>query len=64
MSSVLQGALDVVHSELQAALLGGGASAPLGGGASAGPEDDGMLSLLEKYSELLVQMTQNKLNQV
>ncbi|XP_034403699.1 WD repeat-containing protein 62 isoform X3 [Cyclopterus lumpus] len=72
MSSVLQGALDVVHSELQAvlwgggasALPGGGASAPPGGGASAPPGGDGTAALLERYSELLVQMTQNKLNRV
>ncbi|XP_068561178.1 WD repeat-containing protein 62 isoform X3 [Cebidichthys violaceus] len=58
MSSVLQGAFDVVHSELQAVLLRGG------GVSSARLEDDGTTSLLEKYSELLVQMTQNKLNRV
>lgn len=58
MSSVLQGAFDVVHSELQAVLLRGG------GVSSARLEDDGTASLLEKYSELLVQMTQNKLNRV
>ncbi|XP_059187042.1 WD repeat-containing protein 62 [Centropristis striata] len=61
-SSVLKGAFDVVHSELQAVLQeadGRGSSAP-----SGQPEDDGTLSLLEKYSELLVQMTQNKLNRI
>ncbi|XP_075932557.1 WD repeat-containing protein 62-like, partial [Anarhichas minor] len=58
MSSVLQGAFAVVHSELQAVLLRGG------GVSSARLEDDGTTSLLEKYSELLVQMTQNKLNRV
>ncbi|XP_073344459.1 WD repeat-containing protein 62 isoform X2 [Pagrus major] len=62
MTSVLQEALDVVNSELQAALRGGdgrGSSAP------SGPlEDDRTMSLLEKYSERLLQMTQNKLNRI
>ncbi|XP_029302566.1 WD repeat-containing protein 62 isoform X2 [Cottoperca gobio] len=56
MSSVLQGAFDVVHSELQAVLRGGDGRGAL--------EDEGTMSLLEKYSELLVQMTRNKLNRV
>ncbi|KAM8905051.1 WD repeat-containing protein 62 isoform 3-T3 [Spinachia spinachia] len=57
MSSVLEGAFDVVHAELQAVLPGGGVP-------SAELQDDGTTSLLEKYSELLVQMTQTKLNQL
>lgn len=66
MASVLQGAFDVVHSELAAVLRGGGVRGGGGGGApsSGGPEDDGTMSLLERYSELLVQMTQNKLNRI
>ncbi|XP_041797432.1 WD repeat-containing protein 62 isoform X3 [Chelmon rostratus] len=56
MSSVLQEAFDVVHSELQAVLRGGDGR---GGGEAAGT-----LSLLEKYSEQLVQMTRNKLNRI
>ncbi|XP_042369777.1 mitogen-activated protein kinase-binding protein 1-like [Plectropomus leopardus] len=62
MAAVLQGAFEVVHSELQAALRGGdgrGSAVP-----SGRLEDDGTMSLLEKYSELLVQMTQNKLNRI
>ncbi|KAM6987425.1 LOW QUALITY PROTEIN: WD repeat-containing protein 62 [Tautogolabrus adspersus] len=62
MSCVLREAFDVVHSELQAVLRGGdgrGSSAP-----SGLMESDGTMSLLEKYSELLVQMTQTKLNRV
>lgn len=62
MSFVLQEAFDVVHSELQAVLRGGDGR---GGAAPSGRlEDDGTTSLLEKYSELLVQMTQNKLNRI
>lgn len=62
MSSVLQEAFDVVSSELQAVLQGGDQrshSAP-----SGVLESEGTMSLLEKYSELLLQMTQNKLNRV
>ncbi|XP_054462647.1 WD repeat-containing protein 62 isoform X2 [Anoplopoma fimbria] len=57
MSSVLQGAFDVVHSELQAVLRGGDVP-------PAALEDEQTTSLLEKYSELLLQMTQNKLNRI
>lgn len=62
MSSVLQEAFDIVNSELQVVLQGGdrcGSSAP------SGPlQDDRTMSLLEKYSDQLVQMTQNKLNRI
>ncbi|GLD65736.1 mitogen-activated protein kinase-binding protein 1-like protein, partial [Lates japonicus] len=61
MSSVLQEAFDFVYSEMQVVLQKDGQS----GGAPSGPlEDDGTMSLLEKYSEMLVQMTQNKLNRI
>lgn len=56
MSSVLQEAFDVVHSELRAVLQGGDRRCSV--------EDERTMSLLEKYSERLVQMTQNKLNQI
>nr|XP_046246031.1 WD repeat-containing protein 62 isoform X3 [Scatophagus argus] len=62
MSSVLQEAFNAVHAELQVVLQGGDGwssstpSGPLG--------DDRTMSLLEKYSEQLVQMTRNKLNQI
>ncbi|XP_053279605.1 WD repeat-containing protein 62 isoform X1 [Pleuronectes platessa] len=61
MSSVLQEAFESVHSELQVVLQGEGqgSSTP-----SGGLEGAGTLSLLEKYSELLLQMTQNKLNRI
>lgn len=62
MSSVLQEAFDVVNSELQAVLQGGdwrGNTAPSGTLA-----DERTMSLLEKYSEQLVQMTQNKVNRI
>ncbi|XP_030299565.1 WD repeat-containing protein 62-like isoform X4 [Sparus aurata] len=63
VTSVLQEAFDIVNSELQAALRGGdgrGSSS-----AASGPlEDDRTMSLLEKYSEQLLQMTQNKLNRI
>lgn len=55
-SSVLQEAFDVVHSELQAVLQGGDRRGSV--------EDERAMSLLEKYSEQLVQMTQKKLNQI
>ncbi|XP_056229532.1 WD repeat-containing protein 62 isoform X2 [Seriola aureovittata] len=60
MLSVLQEAVDFVHTELQVVLQGDGrgSSTP-----SAELGDDRTMSLLEKYSELLVQMTQKKLNQ-
>lgn len=62
MSSVLQEAFDVVHCELQAVLQGGDRR---GSGAPSGTlEDERTMSLLEKYSERLVQMTQNKLTQI
>lgn len=58
MAAVLEEAFNVVNDELKTALQGGrDNSAPCGV-----LEDDKMLSLLEKYSEQLVQMTQNKLN--
>lgn len=62
MSSVLQEAFDVVNFELQAVLQAGGgrgSSAP-----SGNLEDDRTMALLQKYSEQLVQMTQNKLNRI
>lgn len=57
--SVLQEAIGVAHLELQAALQGDGrgSSAP-----SGDMEDDRTTSLLEKYSELLVQMIQKKMD--
>lgn len=61
MASVLQEAFDVVNSVLQ----GGDGRGSGGGSAPSGPlEDDRTMSLLEKYSEQLVQMTQNKLNRI
>ncbi|CAJ1066351.1 WD repeat-containing protein 62 isoform X3 [Xyrichtys novacula] len=60
MLSVLRETFDAVHSELQTVLHctdEQSCSAPFGL-----LESDGTLFLLEKYSELLVQMTQNKLN--
>ncbi|XP_038549160.1 WD repeat-containing protein 62 isoform X4 [Micropterus salmoides] len=62
MSSVLQEAFDVVHSELRKVLPAGDGRGS--GALSGGLQDDGTTSLLEKYSELLVQMTQNKLNRI
>ncbi|XP_034459457.1 WD repeat-containing protein 62 [Hippoglossus hippoglossus] len=61
MSSVLQEAFESVHSELQVVLQGEGqgSSTP-----SGGLEGAASMSLLEKYSELLLQMTQNKLNRI
>ncbi|XP_041659122.1 WD repeat-containing protein 62 isoform X2 [Cheilinus undulatus] len=62
MASVLQEAFDVVHLELQGMLHcrdGQGNSDPHGPLESAETT-----SLLEKYSNLLLQMTQKKLNQV
>ncbi|XP_070685010.1 WD repeat-containing protein 62 isoform X2 [Pempheris klunzingeri] len=65
MASVLQEAFDVVHCELQAVLPGGDGRSSDGGSAPSDRlEDDRTASLLEKYSELLVQMTQNKLNRI
>ncbi|KAG7225929.1 hypothetical protein INR49_018530 [Caranx melampygus] len=61
LSCVLQEAFDFVHTELQTVRQGDG----WGGSAPSGQlEDDRTMSLLEKYSELLVQMTQKKLNQI
>lgn len=57
MASVLQEAFDVVRSELQVVLRGSGAP-------SGAPEDDRTMALLQKYSDQLVQMTQNKLNRL
>ncbi|XP_028276033.1 WD repeat-containing protein 62 isoform X2 [Parambassis ranga] len=62
MSSVLLEAFDVVHSELQAALQEAGRQHC--GAVSGQLEDNRTACLLEKYSELLVQMTQNKLNRL
>lgn len=60
MAAVLQAAFQAVNCELQGALRRGpGRSAP--GGQL---EDDGLMFLLEKYSEQLVQMTQNKLGRL
>ncbi|KAI3354531.1 hypothetical protein L3Q82_018513 [Scortum barcoo] len=62
MSSVLQEAFDFVNDELQAVLRGGDGR---GSGAPCGRlEDDGTRLLLEKYSDQLVQMTQNKLDRM
>ncbi|XP_071352730.1 WD repeat-containing protein 62 isoform X2 [Trachinotus anak] len=61
MSSVLQEAFDFVHTELQAVLQGEGRGSTAPSGQL---EDDRTMSLLEKYSELLVQMTQKKLNRI
>ncbi|XP_054884952.1 WD repeat-containing protein 62 isoform X2 [Poeciliopsis prolifica] len=55
--SVLQEAAAAAHRELQAVL-------PCGGAPSGQTQDEQTMSLLEKYSELLVQMTQNKLNKI
>lgn len=57
MSTILKEAFDFVLCELQT----------VSHSPSRGPSDElgdrGSLSLLEKYSELLVQMTREKLNQ-
>ncbi|XP_047247681.1 WD repeat-containing protein 62 isoform X3 [Girardinichthys multiradiatus] len=58
-SSVLQEAFANVHGELQAVMQ------PACSGVPSGQmQDDQTMSLLEKYSELLVQMTLNKLNKI
>ncbi|XP_014896128.1 WD repeat-containing protein 62-like isoform X2 [Poecilia latipinna] len=57
--SVLQEAAATAHRELQAVL-----PAPCCGAPSGQTQDEQTMSLLEKYSELLVQMTQNKLNKI
>ncbi|XP_008425019.1 WD repeat-containing protein 62 isoform X4 [Poecilia reticulata] len=57
--SVLQEAAAAAHRELQAVL-----PAPCSGAPSGQTQDEQTMSLLEKYSELLVQMTQNKLNKI
>lgn len=61
LSCVLQEAFDFVHTELQTVQQGHrpGSSSP-----SGQLEDYRTMSLLEKYSELLVQMTQKKLNKI
>lgn len=60
MAAVLHEAFDAVHCELQGALQDWpGHCTPRGQ-----QEDDRMMFLLEKYSEELVQMTQNKLNRM
>lgn len=62
MASVLVKAFNVVHSELQVALQAGGLL------ANSTPTDtlehQQTMCLLEKYSERLLQMTQNKLNRI
>ncbi|KAM4743032.1 WD repeat-containing protein 62 isoform 2-T2 [Anableps anableps] len=58
-SSVLQEAFAAVHQELQAVMQPACSSAP-----SSQMQDDQTTSLLEKYSELLVQMTRNKLDKL
>ncbi|XP_035531636.1 WD repeat-containing protein 62-like [Morone saxatilis] len=61
-SLVLREAFDAVASELQAVLQAGGGR---GSSAPSGPlQDVRTMSLLERYSEQLVQMTQNKLNRI
>ncbi|MEQ2274173.1 hypothetical protein XENORESO_015478 [Xenotaenia resolanae] len=58
-SSVLQEAFANVHGELQAVMQ------PACSGVPSGQmQDDQTMFLLEKYSELLVQMTLNKLNKI
>ncbi|MED6241400.1 hypothetical protein ATANTOWER_013248, partial [Ataeniobius toweri] len=58
-ASVLQEAFANVHGELQAVMQ------PACSGVPSGQmQDDQTMSLLEKYSELLVQMTLNKLNKI
>ncbi|XP_043975794.1 WD repeat-containing protein 62 isoform X3 [Gambusia affinis] len=57
--SVLQEAATAAHRELQAVL-----PTPCSGAPSGQTQDEQTMSLLEKYSELLVQMTQNKLNKI
>lgn len=57
MAEMLQDAMEAVQLELQGALRGG-----RGHGAPRGQEGaDGMMLLLERYSEELVQMTRSKL---
>ncbi|KAM6932947.1 WD repeat-containing protein 62 [Xenentodon cancila] len=60
-SSILQEALAFVRSELEAELAA--TSRSTSDAPSCQLEDDRTMSLLEKYSERLVQMTQKKLNQ-
>lgn len=60
MATVLHEAIDTVHCKLQRALQDWpGHCTPCGQ-----QEDDRMMFLLQKYSEELVQMTQNKLNRM
>ncbi|XP_030008227.1 WD repeat-containing protein 62 isoform X2 [Sphaeramia orbicularis] len=61
-SSVLLEAFVAVRSDLGAVLQEKGAVLQEEGVGDARPLDNGMTSLLEKYSELLLQMTQNKVN--
>lgn len=53
-------AFQAVNSELQGALQRGRAHSAPGGPL----EGEGLMLLLEKYSEQLVQMTQNKLSRL
>lgn len=65
--SVLQEAFCAVNAELQAAMQpDGGRSSDGGRGSSPSGslQDDKTTSLLEKYSDLLIQMTQNKMNRI
>ncbi|XP_041850150.1 WD repeat-containing protein 62 isoform X2 [Melanotaenia boesemani] len=62
-SSILEEAFAIVDSELQAVLQAPGGRGP-GHAPSGQLEDEGTKSLLEKYSDLLVQITQNKLNRI
>lgn len=57
-SAVLQEAFAAVHRELQEVMQPARSSAP------SGQTQDDQTTLLEKYSELLVQMTRNKLNKI
>lgn len=71
--SVLQEAFGAVYSELQVVMQAGGGRS-LGGRSLGGRspdsapsvslQDDGTMSLLEKYSDLLIQMTRNKMNRI
>lgn len=61
MSSVLREAFDDVRADLKPALQGPELDHS---GSAGGPEDETTRSLLEKYSDLLVQMTRNKLDRL
>lgn len=62
MSSVLLQAFEAVHSELQVALQAEGI--PASSTATGTLEHPQTMCLLEKYSEQLLRMTQNKLNRI